>query len=101
MRRQRLIKNARFETVLELFKDARAGSGQIDISGLDHFFDVNAPGYEDDKVIIESLAEAASFDVYSLRLTLRSHNIKVDEATHLRLSPIGRASCRERVCRYV
>lgn len=87
MRRQRLIKNARFETVLELFKDARAGSGQIDISGLDHFFDVGTPGYEDDKVIIESLAEAASFDVYSLRLTLRSHNIKVDEATHLRLSP--------------
>jgi len=87
MRRQRLIKNARFETVMELFNDARSGSGQIDISGLDHFFDATAPSFLEDKIIIESLAEAPSFDVYSLRLTLRSHNLKVDEATHLRLSP--------------
>src|SRR3546814_17575954 len=99
MRRQRLIKNARFETVLELFKDARAGSGQIDISGLDHLFDVNAPGYEDDKVIIESLAEAASFDVYLLRLTLRSPNNKVAQAPHMRVSPKRSEKLQEKIGR--
>lgn len=87
IRRVRLIKNARFETVLELFKDARSGSGQIDISSLGDFFDSSAPSFQDDRVVIEALSEAPSFDVYSLRLTLRSHNIKVDEAAHLRLSP--------------
>jgi hypothetical protein len=87
MRRQRLIKNAQFNTVLELFKDARAGSGQIDIGSLADFFDSAAPTFMDDRIIIEALAEAPSFDVYSLRLTLRSHNIKVDDAEHLRLSP--------------
>lgn len=97
MRRQRLIKNARFETVLELFNDARSGSGQVDISALDHFFDTTAPSYAEDKVIVESLAEAPSFDVYSLRLTLRSHNIKVDEAAHLRLSP----QMQERLTEYM
>src|SRR3546814_7199879 len=60
MRRQRLIKNARFETVLELFKDARDGSGQIDISGLDHFFDVNAPRHPSDKFTIAQLDDTAT-----------------------------------------
>jgi len=87
MRRPRLIKNARFETVIELFRDARAGSGQIDISSLPDFFDASAPTFAEDRVIIEALAEAPSFDVYSLRLTLRSHNLKVNESEHLQLSP--------------
>lgn len=86
MRRPRLIKNARFETVVELFRDARSGSGQIDIAGLSDFFDVESPSFIEDRVIIEALADAPSFDVYSLRLTLRSHNLKVNEAEHLRLS---------------
>lgn len=97
MRRHRLVKNARFETVLELFKDVRAGSGQIDISSMGDFFDAKAPTFLEDQVTIEALAEAPSFDVYSLRLTLRSHNIKVDEATHLRLSPL----MQERLTEYM
>jgi len=86
LRRQRLIKNARFETVVELFRDARSGSGQIDIASLSDVFDSSSPEFIEDRVIIEALAEAPSFDVYSLRLTLRSHNLKVDDAEHLRLS---------------
>jgi len=97
MKRMRLIKNARFETVMELFKDARSGSGQIDIDGLDDFFDTTAATFRDDRVIIEALSDAPSFDVYSLRLTLRSHNIKVEEAEHLRLSP----KMQERLTEYM
>ena len=87
MRRIRLIKNARVETVVELFKDNRAGSGQIDIPAIGDYFDKSAPTFEEDRTIVEALAMELSFDVYSLRLALRSHNIKVDEAEHLRLSP--------------
>ncbi|NQW09509.1 MAG: hypothetical protein HQ481_06470 [Alphaproteobacteria bacterium] len=87
MRRPRLIKNSRFDTVVELFKDSRSGSGQIDVAGLSDFFDSSAPTFIADRTIIEALAASPSFDVYSLRLTLRSHNIKIEEAEHLRLSP--------------
>ena len=97
IRRVRLIKNARFETVLELFKDSRSGSGQIDIANLGDFFDSAAPSFAEDRVIIEALAEAPSFDVYSLRLMLRSHNIKIDESAHLRLSPL----MQERLTEYM
>jgi hypothetical protein len=95
MRRTRLVKNARLETVVELFKDNRSGSGQIDIGALATFFDSKAPTFEEDRTIIEALAQAPSFDVYSLRLTLRSHNIKIDEAEHLRLSPQMQAKLTE------
>ena len=87
MRRTRLVKNARLDTVVELFKDNRAGSGQIDIRALGDYFDTSAPSFEEDRTIVEVLSQEPSFDVYSLRLALRSHNIKVDEAQHLRLSP--------------
>lgn len=87
MRRTRLVKNARLETVIELFKDNRAGSGQIDIKAMGDYFDTSSSTFDEDCTVIEALAQAPSFDVYSLRLTLRSHNIKVDEAEHLRLSP--------------
>lgn len=95
MRRTRLVKNARLETVIELFNDNRAGSGQIDIRAMGDFFDTSAPSFEEDRTIIEALAQAPSFDVYSLRLTLRSHNIRVDEAEHLRLSPQMQAKLTE------
>ena len=87
MRRARLVKNARLETVVELFKDSRAGSGQIDIRALGDYFDTSAPSFEEDRTIVEVLSMEPSFDVYSLRLALRSHNLKVDEAVHLQLSP--------------
>jgi len=87
MRRTRLVKNARLDTVVELFKDSRAGSGQIEIKALGDYFDTSSSTFDDDRTIVEALSLAPSFDVYSLRLTLRSHNIKVDEAEHLRLSP--------------
>jgi hypothetical protein len=87
MRRARMVKNARLETVIELFKDSRTGSGQIDLNGLPDFFDRSHPSFDDDRLVLEALAQAPSFDVYSLRITLRSHNIRVDQAEHLSLSP--------------
>ena len=87
LRKTRLIKNARFETVVELFKESRSGSGQISVRDIREHFSGDPATFEDDITIIEAMAEAPSFDVYSLRLTLRSHNLKVDETEHLQLSP--------------
>lgn len=87
LRKTRLIKNARFETVLEIFKDSRMGSGQIGVRNIREQFSGDPATFDDDIALIEAMAEAPSFDVYSLRLTLRSHNLKVDESEHLKLSP--------------
>jgi hypothetical protein len=87
LRKTRLIKNSRFETVVEMFKDSRTGSGQIGVRDIRNQFSGDPATFEDDITIIEAMAEAPSFDVYSLRLTLRSHNLKIDESEHLQLSP--------------
>lgn len=87
LRRTRLIKNARFETVLEMFRDKGAGSGQIRVDDIQEHFSGDPTGFDDDLMIVSALAEAPSFDVYSLRLTLRSHNLSIDQAEHLTLSP--------------
>jgi len=87
LRKTKLIKNAQLNTVVELFRDDRAGSGQIAIENLRDQFVGQGPGFEDDLAIVEALGEAESFDVYSLRLTLRSHNLMVEDGRHLQLSP--------------
>ena len=86
MNRPRLLKNARFETVIEMFQDSTAGSGQIDINGIPDYFDAAAPTFGEDYAIIDAMAEAPSYDVFTLRLLLRSHNINITNSEHLNLS---------------
>jgi hypothetical protein len=91
LRRARLIKNVRLETVAELFNDAQTGSGQIRIDQLSKCFGIDGPEFRRDLRKIVQIGEAASFDVYSLRLELRRLNIDVEEAAALRLSAAKRA----------
>ncbi len=99
LRRARLIKNVRLETVAELFNDVQTGSGQIRIDQLPKCFGHDGPEsapdpgpeFRRDLRKIGQIAESASFDVYSLRLELRRLNIAVDEAGALRLSAAKRA----------
>lgn len=96
LRRARLIKNVRLETVAELFNDAQTGSGQIGINQLSKCFGGDGSGgggpeFRRDLRKIVQIGEAASFDVYSLRLELRRLNIDVEEAGALRLSAAKRA----------
>ncbi|WP_247876067.1 hypothetical protein [Azospirillum sp. TSH100] len=96
LRRARLIKNVRLETVAELFNDAQTGSGQIGIGQLSKCFGGDGfggdgPEFRRDLRKIVQIGEAASFDVYSLRLELRRLNIDVEEAGALRLSAAKRA----------
>lgn len=85
LQQARMIKNARFEGVIELFSGQDMGSGQIrpkDLPGIFHFDDRN----RSDLKVVAALAELPSYDVYSLRLELRRLGIKVNDHSSLKLS---------------
>lgn len=87
VKRAVMIKNARLDSVIEMFKDVGgAGSGQRDVDSVtkDFYKGVrSAP----DVVLLNRLATLNSYDVYSLRILLRASDIKVNEQEALRLSP--------------
>ncbi len=87
LRRARLIKNVRLESVIELFECARNGSGQMDIEGVPRVLDWPEIPIHPDLKILRKLAKLSSFDVYSLRVLLREQGIPVNSTDALKLSP--------------
>lgn len=85
LRDARLVKNSHLESMVELFSDSQAGSGQIPPARLSEFFDLSGERRQDETLIV-ALSALPSYDVYSLRLGLRDLGIAVDESEHLRLS---------------
>ena len=67
LRRARIIKNVRLDSVIELFEDAKCGSGQIGIEDLAHESGWHDAPRHPDLVILRKLKTLPSFDVYSLR----------------------------------
>ena len=86
LKRARLIKNARLNSVVEIFVDADAGSGQLDIDALIDEFGWDASNPPEDFLIIKNLSSLPSYDVYSLRISLRELGINVDPLDALTLS---------------
>lgn len=82
----RLIKNVRLETVIEMFNDANAGSGQVKPRDILVYFESYRDLVERDLVKIEKIAQASSFDVYTLRIELRRLKIDVNNHDVLTLS---------------
>ncbi len=85
LRRGRMVKNNRLVSVLEMFRDREAGSGQIDVEKLPQEF--GFANTHPDFVLLRKLELMPSYDVYSLRVLLRSHGIEVNNAAALKLSP--------------
>jgi hypothetical protein len=83
----RLIKNARLQSMVELFYDRQAGSGQVTIDALPSVCNWPAGELHPDLIMLRKLAFIPSYDVYSLRICLREQNIKVNDVESLRLSP--------------
>ncbi len=87
LKRALMIKNARLDSVIEMFKDVGGGgSGQRDVDSVAKDFykgNMRAP----DVVLLNKLATLNSYDVYSLRILLRANDIKVDDQAALKLSP--------------
>ena len=84
--RARMIKNPALDSVVELYRDARSGSGQIGVEDLPMEFGWCTSSPHPDFLVLRKLALLPSFDVYSLRILLRHHGIAVNEAVHLKLS---------------
>ncbi len=84
LRGSRMIKNVRLETVVEMFNDKSAGSGQVKIQAIPDCFESYKTEVEQDMEKLLRLSLANSFDVYSLRIELR--RLKVDINSHEKLT---------------
>ena len=85
--RARIIKNVRLEGMIELFADDRAGSGQVRANELPKFIDMRGPE-RTDLVIVERLCDLPSYDVYSLRTSLKELGIKTENVEGLSMSKV-------------
>lgn len=85
LRRARLVKNSRLESMIELFESHATGSGQLPPAKLHNFFDLTDDRAQDFDIICR-LGELPSFDVYSLRLSLRRCGIDIATLEDLKLS---------------
>jgi len=86
LRRARLIKNIRLETVVELFSSAEGGSGQVPVNEVGKVMDWPRTGMHPDETKLSALSSLHSYDVYSLRIQLRKLKIKCDPPEALTLS---------------
>jgi hypothetical protein len=83
LQRARMIKNSRLESVVELFEGEEIGSGQIRVDELGMVFQGIASS---DSAILGKLAKLHSYDVYSLRITLREAGVTINNHDDLKLS---------------
>ncbi len=86
LRTSRLIKNVRLKCAVEIFWNPQSGSGQIDIESLPDVFNWPTTSVHPDLSVMRRLSLLQSFDVYSLRISLREHGIAVDDHAALKLS---------------
>ncbi len=85
LRGSRLIKNHHMQSVVELYAEKGMGSGQIDVHDLPTHFNWRNAAHGDYN-ILRKLADMPSFDVYSLRRSLRALEVPVNNFSELRLS---------------
>jgi hypothetical protein len=83
----KLIKNVRLRSAVEIFADAQTGSGQVEVEALPSMFGWPVDQVHPDLGILRRLALLPSYDVYSLRISLREHGIPVNDYAALKLSP--------------
>ncbi len=85
----RLIKNVRLQSIVEVFQDIQTGSGQVEVESLPRMFEwpEDSDEVHPDLSILRRLALLPSYDVYSLRISLRQHGIAINDFAALRLSP--------------
>ena len=95
LRGARMIKNVRLDTVVEMFNDKSAGSGQVRVQAVPGCFEANKAEVEQDMGKLLRLALANSFDVYSLRIELRRLKIDVNNHADLTLSERKKAELTE------
>jgi hypothetical protein len=86
LRTARLVKNAALKGMVEIFRDQQTGSGQVDVEALPLMFGWPTERLHPDLVTLRRLVLLPSYDVYSLRISLRDTGIPVNDYASLRLS---------------
>jgi hypothetical protein len=86
LKRARMIKNSRLDSVIELFTDRQTGSGQIKVEDVAREFSWPADKPHPDLLMLRKLAPLPSYDVYSLRIQLRDLKIPLKDVEALKLS---------------
>ena len=86
LKRAKMIKNVRLETVIEMFRDDSAGSGQVRVEDAAKLFGIPEKEQHPDIIKLNCLANLNSFDVYTLRVELRTVGVPVNDHTELKLS---------------
>ncbi len=88
LKRARLIKNARLNSVVELFRGQGIGSGQMSVEELAKDYGWSGKGRRrhPDLVMLRKLAPLPSYDVYSLRMLFREEGLEVNSVDDLKLS---------------
>lgn len=88
LRKAKLLKNSKLETVVEMYSDPLTGSLQIPTDDkLTEALGIgNSEAAENDKLIIQQLSQLESFDIYSMRSSLQRIGLDLelpDEALQL------------------
>jgi hypothetical protein len=87
LKRARMIKNSRLDSVLEFFNGTGTGSGQVEMSSIPRLLGLEKGQTHPDVDVLKKVSELPSFDVYSLRILLRANNIDIKDHSVLSLSP--------------
>jgi hypothetical protein len=82
----RIVKNSALHSVVEIFRDAQAGSGQVSVEDLPAAMGWDPQVIHPDLAILRRLALMPSYDVYSLRITIRAQKIPLNDIKALTLS---------------
>jgi len=95
-----LVKNSKLSSVIELFSGEQTGSGQIEISDLGLQFEALQDRRHPDVSLLSKLGQLRSYDVYSLRITLREERIPIKNQEFLRLSQTKQAELAQFMQRF-
>ena len=86
LKRARVIKNVRLDSMLELFRDADTGRGQVHPSKLAPVFNWPTEETHQDEILVSIVSNLHSYDVYTLQIRLRKLGIDVEDFDQLKLS---------------
>jgi hypothetical protein len=86
LRKARMIKNCRLQSVIELYRDQNAGSGQIAVDQLDVALGISSSGHPD-LVLLRGVALLPAFDSFSIRLLLREMGASEEQLKPIAVSP--------------
>jgi hypothetical protein len=86
LKRARMVKNVRLDSVIELFSGEDTGSGQIYPADVGNMFNWDPQNPPPDDRIIKALADMPSYDIYTLRIQLRNAGVNVEDHATLQLS---------------